>query len=172
MDLSAFFNWLPQVPFVPFATALLSAALLSFWKPVSEWLGIAEYRWVVGWVFIASAVLVLSQVCHQLWNVVHGKYAARCKATELSRRLRSLTKYESAVLRGFVDTQSRTLEQDPRRQGIASLLQDKIISGPLPPPERFSDTGYRKYLIDEAVWEHLAQYPELVANPSKQPGPD
>jgi hypothetical protein len=122
--------------------------------------GIVEsYRAYFGLAFLLSAALLASSALIATCEWLKGKYRERVTRKYRRRRLRQLTEDEKAILRGYIEGQTRTQYLAMSNGTVGQFVVEKILF-------RASSLGsvadYFPYNIQPGAWEYLNDHPEVL----------
>jgi len=169
MDITKILEWLPQLPFLPFATMLISGSLLAMGNSTADWLGIREHCLWLGIVFLVALVFLVAQILQLIWEWFSKRVIEHREPKTHQARLHRLTPGEKQVLRYFVHSNRRTVELFPDEHAVVALVSAGILCDVHLDSSRRQ--GYRHSLvIVEWAWEYLGWHRDLVAS-DEQPAP-
>jgi hypothetical protein len=120
---------------------------------------VSSYRPWFGLAFLLSAALLASSALIATCEWLKGKYRERATRKYRHRRLRQLTEDEKAILRGYVEGQTKTQYLAMSNGTVGQFVAEKILF-------RASSLGsvadYFPYNIQPWAWKYLNEHPELL----------
>ena len=120
---------------------------------------VSTYRAYFGSAFLLSAALVASSACIAFYGWLKRKHRERATREYRHRRLRQLTEDEKAILRGYIEDQTRTQNLSMSDGRVGQLVREKILI-------RSSSLGtfadFFAFNIQPWAWEYLNEHPELL----------
>lgn len=167
MDASKLIDWLKLTPRYLFALSLGTGLLLFGPMSILERLGLlkflAEYRPRLGTVFIAATTIWVSHGLAQVGNVglawLKEKNAIRIRRSEL----KDLSPQERAILRQFIDGNTKTIALDIR-SGVHAALESRHVIYRAATVSRHD--MYFDYNIQPWAWDYLRRHPEVLEGPT------
>jgi len=167
MDASKLIDWLKLTPRYLFAISLGTGLLLFGPMSVLERLGLfkflAEYRAWLGTVFIAATTIWVSHGLAQVGNVglawLKEKNAIRIRRSEL----KDLSPQERAILRKFIDGNTKTIALNIR-SGVHAALELRQVIYRASTVSSY-DT-YFDYNIQPWAWDYLRGHQKVIEGPT------
>jgi len=127
---------------------------------------VSSYRPYFGLAFLLSGALLVSSACIAFYEWLKRKHRERVTRTFRHQRLRQLTEDEKAILRGYIEGQTRTQVLSMSDGTVGQFVVEKILF-------RASSLGsvadYFPYNIQPWAWEYLNEHPELLEPASPPP---
>lgn len=171
MDLSKLLDLLKLKPRYFFGLSLAAALLLFSPDSLLERLGVTEllarYRGWIGMLFVASTAIWFAHGLAPLGNRVllwaKERRAMRLRASAL----KNLSPQEGAILRRFIDGNTKTITLDVSSGAHAALESRQVIYRASSLSRQYYDFDYN---IQPWAWEYLRKHPEALEGATA--GPD
>ena len=154
-DWASFLEWLKR-PFFAFAATVI-LALLLLWGDVLDWLGLKGHRAIVSAVFLVSVSVLFAQSLAIGYGYV-GRWKPRCSCR---KRLKQLTRDEKAILKRYIEGQTRTQDLDFTNGVVIGLENAGCIARVCGVTYKYELTAFN---ISDFAWKYLNKHPEALAN--------
>jgi hypothetical protein len=162
MDISKRVEWLKLSPRYLLPVAMITGFLLFAPNNILDILGlvdlIKQYRPYIGGALLISLGLLLSNILAMLFDFTRQRSEKSKRLKQMRKRLHNLTEEEKALLRGYVERQSRTQYFD-MENGVARGLEAERIIFQASNIGRIDSWAYN---IQPWAWTYLSGRPELL----------
>lgn len=162
MDISKFLDWIKLSPRHLAALAIASGFLLFARDKWLETIGLSEfapkYKAYIGIIFLLACALLASQILSWLYLRVSERRKWARKIKNATKHLNSLTEEEKGMLRGYIESSSRT-QYLPIGSGVVRGLEWDMI---LIQASDIGDLEDWPYNIQPWAWDYLHKHPEIL----------
>lgn len=162
MDLSKYTDWLKLPTKTLSALCVVAGILLFSSDEFLSTIGLSDivsaYRGYIGGAFLITLALVLVNTISAIWRFFKPWVVQEYWIWQGKKRLKTLTPDEKAILRFYIDNQTRSQSLDIKNGTVNSLEKERIIY-------RGSTLGtiYSfDYIIQPWSWEFLNKNPGLL----------
>ncbi|WP_447528441.1 superinfection exclusion B family protein [Vreelandella sp. TE19] len=162
MDFSKYTDWL-KLPTKTLAALCIVAGILLFsGDELLSTIGLSgivnAYRGYIGGAFLITLALVVVNTISSIWRFSKPWVVQEYWIWQGKKRLKSLTPDEKAILRFYIENQTRSQSLDIKSGTVNSLAKERIIY-------RGSSLGTMHgfdYIIQPWSWTFLNKHPELL----------
>lgn len=165
MDPAKLVDWIKLSPRHVLAVFLASAFLAFAPEAILGDLGLTtfrnDYRVWVGVPTVVSGALLATHMLREVWRFARVRSGVRAQIKRWERRLHDLTPEERAVLRCYLENDTRT-QRFPLDDGA---VQELVSFGVLRVASSLGTRHSFAYNIQPWAWDYLRANPRLLAEP-------
>jgi hypothetical protein len=162
-DFAKLTEWLKLSPRLCLSISLLTGTLLFLPSASLEKLGLINFRDAqqmgIGFGFLLSVVLLISQVFEKIWILFGEAYRSRNKIRELQKSITYLGPQEKAILREYIENKQTTRYYELSNGVVNGLEYKKIL---YPSSQISAYYLIFPYNIQPWVWTYLNKHPEIL----------